>query len=72
MRRFPPATAQLTRVKLSRTLYAQLQGQRFFPPKPFERVKWFDNVEKDSVDWRRKDVGMKIVRSSISPLAGCP
>lgn len=61
MRRFPPNTAQLTRVKMSRTLYAQLVGQRFFPPKPFERAKWFEGVEKESVEWRRKDVGMKVV-----------
>ncbi|TFK41316.1 SGT1 protein-domain-containing protein [Crucibulum laeve] len=56
MSRFPPDTSTLIPVKLTRTAYAQLVGQKFFPPKVFER--WEE--KEGSTEWRRRDVGMKI------------
>ncbi|KAH9922003.1 SGT1 protein-domain-containing protein [Epithele typhae] len=48
MSRFSPEPAVLASVKMSRTAYAQLQGQKFHPPKVFGR-------------WQsERDVGMKI------------
>ncbi|KAH9853055.1 SGT1 protein-domain-containing protein [Lenzites betulinus] len=56
MARFPPEPATLTTVRMTRTAYAQLVGQKFHPPKVFGR--W---AERDgSKEWRWKDVGMKI------------
>jgi hypothetical protein len=52
----------LTTVKLTRTAYAQLVGQKFYPPKVFG--KW--NVAEGSKEWRGRDVGMKIVSNCIS------
>ncbi|KAK4052046.1 hypothetical protein OIV83_002340 [Microbotryomycetes sp. JL201] len=45
--------------RLTKPLYSQLVLQRFFPPKPFERVTWTENV-RDEDDERRRSVGMKI------------
>lgn len=57
MSRFPPDKSVLTSVRMTRTAYAQLQGQKFFPPKIFGQWK-----EKEGTkEWRWRDVGMKIV-----------
>ncbi|KZW02112.1 SGT1-domain-containing protein [Exidia glandulosa HHB12029] len=56
MSRFPPEPSVVTTVKMSRTAYAQLVGQKFYPPKPFGR--WSEAQE--TPEWRRRDVGMKI------------
>lgn len=46
---------------MTRTAYAQLVGQKFYPPKIFGR--W--NEREDTREWRWRDVGMKIVRCSL-------
>ncbi|KAJ7462740.1 SGT1 protein-domain-containing protein [Mycena galericulata] len=56
MARFPPESAILSTVKMTRTAYAQLLGQKFFPPKVFGQ--WKGNEGSD--EWRWRDVGMKI------------
>lgn len=56
MTRFPPEPSVITSVKITRTAYAQLIGQTFYPPKPFGR--WQE--VQGSPEWRRRDVGMKI------------
>ncbi|KAI0651586.1 SGT1-domain-containing protein [Trametes meyenii] len=56
MARFTPEPCTLTSVKMTRTAYAQLVGQKFHPPKVFGR--WLDR--EDSKEWRWRDVGMKI------------
>ncbi|KAJ7275372.1 SGT1 protein-domain-containing protein [Mycena haematopus] len=56
MARFPPEPSVLRTVKMTRTAYAQLLGQKFFPPKVFG--KWKANEGTD--EWRWRDVGMKI------------
>ncbi|KAF8624765.1 hypothetical protein AX15_005659 [Amanita polypyramis BW_CC] len=56
MSRFPPDTSVLRPVKMTRTAYAQLIGQKFFPPKAFGR--WQEKEE--TKEWRWRDVGMKI------------
>ncbi|KAF8971494.1 SGT1 protein-domain-containing protein [Flammula alnicola] len=43
-------------VKMTRTAYAQLIGQKFFPPKIFGNWK----EKEGSNEWRWRDVGMKI------------
>lgn len=70
MTRFPPAapstsfeTTTLPGVvqvltTVTRPLYSQLVLQRFFPPKPFDKVKWMEGTEGE--DERRRNVGMKI------------
>ncbi|KAF8922270.1 SGT1 protein-domain-containing protein [Mucidula mucida] len=57
MTRFPPDTSVLSTVHMTRTAYAQLNGQKFFPPKVFGR--WTATPE-GSKEWRWKDIGMKI------------
>lgn len=57
MNRFPPNTSILTSVKMTRTAYAQLVGQKFFPPKVFGN--WRE--PEDTKEWKWRDVGMKIV-----------
>ena len=57
MTRFPPGTSINVPVKMTRTSYAQLMGQRFHPPKVFGR--WGE--AEGTKEWRRKDIGMKIV-----------
>jgi hypothetical protein len=49
---------------MTRTAYAQLSGQKFYPPKIFGQWK---ESEGSSV-WRWKDIGMKIVFFLPSPL----
>ena len=65
MSRFPPTRSVLCSVKMTRTAYAQLVGQKFFPPKIFG--SW---TEKDGTNERRwRDVGMKIVSTlTLDPL----
>ncbi|KAG6910578.1 hypothetical protein DXG01_009529 [Tephrocybe rancida] len=57
MNRFPPNDSVLTTVKMTRTSYAQLLGQKFFPPKVFGH--WSE--PEGTKEWRWHDVGMKIV-----------
>lgn len=67
MRRFPPSsTPSLTTLHLTRPLYAQLLHQSFHLPKPFAAVNWLPSsgaeaVKEGSDEWRRRDVGMKVV-----------
>jgi hypothetical protein len=42
---------------MTRTAYAQLVGQKFFPPKVFGQWKEVEGTP----EWRWRDVGMKIV-----------
>ncbi|ESK98503.1 suppressor-like protein [Moniliophthora roreri MCA 2997] len=56
MSRFPPNTSVLTTVRMTRTAYAQLLGQKFFPPKIFGR--WQESEK--TKEWKWRDVGMKI------------
>ncbi|KAJ7693701.1 SGT1 protein-domain-containing protein [Mycena rosella] len=56
MARFPPEPNVLRTVKMTRTAYAQLLGQKFFPPKVFGQWK----ANEGSDEWRWRDVGMKI------------
>ncbi|KAI0823078.1 SGT1-domain-containing protein [Trametes gibbosa] len=56
MARFPPEPAVLTAVKMTRTAYAQLVGQKFHPPKVFGR--WTETDGSKQFRWR--EVGMKI------------
>lgn len=65
MSRFPPGTCILTSVKMSRPAYAQLVGQKFYPPKVFGA--WTQS--EGSKEWRWKDVGMKIVRQRTGYMA---
>ncbi|KIL70987.1 hypothetical protein M378DRAFT_66554 [Amanita muscaria Koide BX008] len=56
MSRFPPDTSVLRPIRMTRTAYAQLVGQKFFPPKVFGRWQ-----EKEATrEWSWRDVGMKI------------
>ncbi|RPD63222.1 SGT1-domain-containing protein [Lentinus tigrinus ALCF2SS1-6] len=56
MARFPPEPATLSSVKMTRTAYAQLVGQKFHPPKVFGR--WTER--EGTQEWRWRDIGMKI------------
>ena len=57
--RFPPEPSVQCTVKMTGTAYAQLVGQKFYPPKVFGRFE-----EKEATpEWRRRDIGMKIVRT---------
>jgi SGT1 protein len=67
MARFPPEPCVLWTVKLTRTAYAQLLGQVFHPPKIFGR--WQER--EGSPGWRWRDVGMKIVGTSIHAHSRC-
>ncbi|KAK4051282.1 hypothetical protein OIO90_004763 [Microbotryomycetes sp. JL221] len=49
----------LVPTRMTRPLYSQLVLQKFYSPKPFERVGWNENV-RDEDDDRRRLVGMKI------------
>ena len=57
MTRFPPEPSVETTVKLTRTAYAQLVGQKFYPPKIFGQ--WTES--EDTPAYKTKDLGMKIV-----------
>ncbi|EPQ60986.1 SGT1-domain-containing protein [Gloeophyllum trabeum ATCC 11539] len=56
MSRFPPESSVLRPVKMTRTAYAQLIGQKFHPPKVFGR--WRE--QEGTKEWRWRDIGMKI------------
>ncbi|EMD41652.1 hypothetical protein CERSUDRAFT_90221 [Gelatoporia subvermispora B] len=56
MTRFPPEPSVLKSVRMTRTAYAQLLGQKFHPSKVFGRWK----ESEGSREWRGRDVGMKI------------
>ncbi|KAF9498063.1 SGT1-domain-containing protein [Pleurotus eryngii] len=56
MSRFPPESSVLTSVKMTRTAYAQLVGQKFYPPKIFGR--WSEKEGTPERRWR--EVGMKL------------
>jgi hypothetical protein len=57
MARFSPRPNVLCNVKMTRAAYAQLLGQKFFPPKIFGHFE-----EREGTDtWRWRDVGMKLV-----------
>ncbi|KAF7320025.1 SGT1-domain-containing protein [Mycena kentingensis (nom. inval.)] len=56
MSRFPPQPSVLTAVNMTRTAYAQLVGQKFFPPKVFGQ--WQER--ELTPEWRWRDVGMKL------------
>lgn len=57
MNRFPPRPDVLTPLIMTRTAYAQLVGQKFYPPKVFGVFKEREGTK----EWRWRDVGMKIV-----------
>lgn len=54
MARFPPSTSSVVTIRLTRTAYAQLMGQRFNAPRIFRRPlnqtaeesRWWDNGVK--------------------------
>ncbi|KDR84832.1 hypothetical protein GALMADRAFT_233248 [Galerina marginata CBS 339.88] len=56
MSRFPPTPSVLTSVRVTRTGYAQLVGQNFFPPKVFGQWK----EQESTKEWKWREVGMKI------------
>lgn len=56
MSRFPPQSSVFTSVRMTRTAYAQLVGQKFFPPKVFGN--WTEHEQ--TPEWRYRDIGMKI------------
>ncbi|KAI0029146.1 SGT1 protein-domain-containing protein [Vararia minispora EC-137] len=56
MSRFPPSQSVLRLVTMTRTAYAQLMGQKFYPPKIFGT--WAEH--EGGCVWRWKDIGMKI------------
>lgn len=49
---------------MTRTAYAQLMGQKFFPPKIFGQ--W--HVKEGTDEWRWREVGMKIVCLVLSSI----
>ena len=59
MARFNPQPSVLTTVKMTRTAYAQLVGQKFHPPKIWGRWQETEGTK----EWRWKDIGMKLVGS---------
>jgi hypothetical protein len=68
MGRFSPTSSILATIKMTRTAYAQLMGQKFFPPKVFGSWK-----EKEGTsEWRWKDIGMKTVGTFLSNLERMP
>ncbi|TFK57504.1 SGT1-domain-containing protein [Heliocybe sulcata] len=56
MSRFPPSPSVLRPLRMTRTAYAQLVGQKFHPPKVFGRWEEREGMR----EWRWRDVGMKI------------
>ncbi|OCH96667.1 SGT1-domain-containing protein [Obba rivulosa] len=56
MSRFSPEPSVLKTVTMTRTAYAQLTGQKFYPPKIFGRWK----EPEGSQEWRWRDIGMQI------------
>ena len=67
MTRFHPSPNVLRNVHMTRTAYAQLMGQKFYPPKIFGSFK-----EQEGTDaWRWRDIGMKLVSGPVQPMH-CP
>lgn len=64
MARFPPTDDILVPITMTRLAYAQLLGQKFFPPKVFGRWEG-DAAREGTTEWKRRDVGMKIVRYDL-------
>ncbi|KAI0322311.1 SGT1-domain-containing protein [Amylostereum chailletii] len=56
MSRFPPSSSCLGTIWMTRTAYAQVVGQKFYPPKIFGQSQ----EKEGSQTWRWKDIGMKI------------
>ncbi|KAH7883844.1 SGT1-domain-containing protein [Phlebopus sp. FC_14] len=56
MARFPPRPNVLCSIKMTRTAYAQLTGQKFFPPKIFGKFE----EREGTANWRWRDIGMKL------------
>lgn len=61
MSRFPPQNSIITTIKISRTAYAQLSGQKFHPPRVFPPI----TEPEGTREWKWKDIGMKIVSELI-------
>ena len=63
MATFPPSTAVLTSVRVTKALYAQLVSQRFHAPKPFlHDAEWskLTQLSPTSDEYKWADLGMKI------------
>lgn len=56
MTRFPPSSSAVVTVRMTRTAYAQLVGQRFNAPRVFRRP--LGQTENEARWW---DTGVKIV-----------
>ncbi|CED84976.1 MADS box transcription factor [Phaffia rhodozyma] len=65
MTHFPPADSTLTQVTMTRTAYAQLKGQEFFPSKAFG-PEWMDALTGDvstpdrAAEKEHRDRGVKV------------
>jgi len=59
MTRFPPSPSSVVTVRMTRTAYAQLMGQRFNAPRIFRRP-----LNQTTEEARWWDNGVKIVRFS--------
>ncbi|KIM67044.1 hypothetical protein SCLCIDRAFT_1210513 [Scleroderma citrinum Foug A] len=56
MTRFPPRPNVLRNIRMTRTAYAQLMCQKFYPPKIFGSFEERENTDA----WRWRDIGMKL------------
>ncbi|KAI6153350.1 SGT1 protein-domain-containing protein [Pisolithus tinctorius] len=56
MARFPPSPNVLRNVRMTRTAFAQLMGQKFHPPRIFGQFE----EREDTNAWRWRDIGMKL------------
>ncbi|KAL4243144.1 Ecd family protein [Abortiporus biennis] len=56
MSRFTPEPSVLATIKMTRPAYAQLVGQKFYPPKVFGHL----TAQEGTPEWRWRDIGMKI------------
>ena len=59
MTHFPPSPAILTSVSMTRAAYAQLQGQKYHPPRSFG-TEWHVRDEAGPSERRWRDLGVKI------------
>ncbi|EIW67973.1 hypothetical protein TREMEDRAFT_44967 [Tremella mesenterica DSM 1558] len=59
MNHFPPSPSVLTSVLLTRAAYAQLQGQKFHPPRVFG-PEWTPREGADAGEMKWRDLGVKI------------
>lgn len=57
MLNFPPDPSVSAVVEFTKTMYAQLHGQHFYPPKLFGTAP----VPEGSKEWKEWDIGMKLV-----------